>query len=58
MSGGRLLSRRDGVEGGLDKLAEEDKGESGRGMPRGSTAFTEGIEGSACRIYQSRGRSD
>ena len=57
IGGGRLLSRRDGVEGNSSKSTDEDKGESGRGIARGSTGFTEGIEGSACAIYRSTGGS-
>lgn len=57
IGGGRLLSRGDGVEGSSDKSADEDKGESGRGMLRGSTVPTEEVEGSTCGIYRSAGGS-
>jgi len=55
IGGGRLFSRRDG--GNSDKSADEEKGESGRGMTRGSKIFTEGIGGSDCTVYRSTGGS-
>lgn len=46
IGGGRLLSRGDRVEGGSGTLTEGHRGESGRGMSRGSTVPVGGSRGS------------
>ena len=51
IGGGRLLSRGDGVVGSSGNSVDEDEGESGRGMLRGSTVSAEGIGGSVYVIY-------
>jgi len=52
IGGGRLFSREDGVGGSSDKLRDEHRGESGRGILRGSTGPVTGIGGSVCTTWQ------
>jgi len=52
IGGGRLLSRGDGVEGISDNSADEDEGESGRGIVRGSTGPAERVGESTFTILE------
>ena len=52
IGGGRLLSRGDGAGGISDNSADEEEGESGRGIARGSTVSAERVGGSGFTVLE------